>query len=286
MLNELAQTGEILEVQEPINAGAVGRPAKAYRINERFSYILCMYATTIGGLRKLNYGVMDVLGQVVERNSIDKPLLNYQEIENLIADIIKKYPRIKAIGFGVPGIVNHNMIIENCDIEALQNYSLRESLEKAFGIDVVIDNDMNLIAYGFYQEETPEEESSMALVSFFDKVCAGCGIIINGSIFHGSTNFAGEVSFLPMDITHEEQIELLDTREGVLRLASKAIASLIAIINPTQIILTGNPIQEDMLDELISLCEKYIPKQHIPKLRYSSDIDHYYLQGLYALVTR
>lgn len=283
LLNELAASGEILEVTEPVNANSVGRPAKAYRFNEHFSYILCMYATTIGGKRKLHYGVMDLLGQVIESDCVAKPLLDYFEISDYIASIIEKYPSIHAIGFGIPGIVNRRMEVEACDIEALNECPLRERLEEQFGVNVVVDNDMNLIAYGFYQEESPEEESSMALVSFFEKVCAGCGIIINGTIFHGSTNFAGEVSYLPFEISHTEQVKLLDTKEGILKLTSKTISSLAAVINPTQIVLTGSPIKEDMMEELAALCEKDIPKQHMPKLRYSSDINNYYLKGLCAL---
>ncbi len=283
LLNELAETGEILEVRDMASTNSVGRPAKEYRFNECFSYILCIYATTIGGHRKLHYGVMDLLGQIVESESLDKKLLDYQEIEELVEVLIKKYPSINAIGFGIPGIVNREMTVEACDIEALNGCPLRNRLMDQFGVDVVIDNDMNLIAYGFYQEEAPEEDSSMALVSFFENVCAGCGIIINGTIFHGSTNFAGEVSYLPFEMNHAEQIQLLSTREGVLKLASKTISSLAAVINPTQVVLTGSPIQEDMLGELIERCETCIPKQHMPKLRYSADIDHYYLQGLCAL---
>lgn len=283
LLNELAQTGEILEVQNSLNVSTVGRPAKAYRFNEQYAYILCMYATTIGGRRKLHYGVMDLLGQVVKKDVLDKTLLDYQEIEELIEELIQEYPTVRAIGFGVPGIINRKMEVEACDIEALSGCPLRSRLNEHFGIDVVIDNDMNLIAYGFYQEESPEEDSAMALVSFFENVCAGCGIIVNGTIFHGSTNFAGEVSYLPFEMSHAEQVQTMSSREGVLKLVSKTISSLTAVINPTQIILTGAPIKEDMLDEMIQLCEKYIPEQHMPKIRYSADIDHYYLQGLCAL---
>lgn len=283
LLNELAETGEILEVQDPKNISSVGRPAKAYRFNEHYSYILCIYATTYGGHRRLHYGVMDLLGQIVDSDCKDKKLLDYQEIEELVTELIEKFPSINAIGFGIPGIVNRKMEVEACDIEALNGCPLRERLSEHFGVEVVVDNDMNLIAYGFYQEEAPEEDSSMALVSFFEKVCAGCGIIINGTIFHGSTNFAGEVSYLPFEISHTEQLQLLCTREGVLKLVSKTISSLAAIINPTQVILTGSPISEDMLPELIERCEVCIPEQHMPKLRYSADIDHYYLQGLCAL---
>ena len=177
LLNELEASGEILEVSEPLCAGSVGRPAKIYRFNERFSYTLCMYATTIGGHRKLHYGVMDLLGQIIESDCINKPLLDYHEISDSITILMEKYPQIRAIGFGVPGIVNRKMEVEACDIEALNECPLRERLEKQFNVDVVVDNDMNLIAYGFYQEESPEEDSSMALVSFFEKVCAGCGMI-------------------------------------------------------------------------------------------------------------
>ena len=283
LLNELADSGEILEVDTESASGCVGRPAKAYRFNESHSHILCVYATTIGGHRKLTYAVVDLLGNIVESESLEKKLVDYQEIEDLISIIMQKYTQIRAIGFGVPGVVNNDKEIDSCDIEALTDCPIVSRLSERFNIDVVIDNDMNLIAYGFYQEESLEEEFSMALVSFFDNVCAGSGIIINGTIFHGSTNFAGEVSYLPFEMNCEDQIKLLSTREGVIQLVSKTLSSLIAIINPALIVLTGNPIQENMLFEMRKNCARTIPEKHLPKIRYSSDINHYYMQGLSAL---
>ena len=90
-----------------------------------------------------------------------------------------------------------------------------------FGKHVVIENDMNLIAYGFYQAGEYEESTSIAVVSFFKDNWPGSGIIVDGHIIHGNTNFAGEVSYLPFGCTHDEQKEILKDRKVLSKLYQK-----------------------------------------------------------------
>jgi len=53
----------------------------------------------------------------------------------------------------IPGVVDKQNVIDFCDIEELGNCALAERLSDKLGIDVLIENDMNTIAYGVYQAD-------------------------------------------------------------------------------------------------------------------------------------
>lgn len=281
ILNELTATGEIFEVTNEYSN--VGRPAKAYQFNEDFSYICCIYMSYENEKKNLTYAVVNLLGNVIEKQSMVKEYINYEVIETLVQKLMEQYENIKAIGIGIPGVVNKQNIIDFCDIEELGRCALAEMLTGQFGVYVVVENDMNLIAYGFYQSVEHQEDRSVAVVSFFKDNWPGSGIIVDGHIIRGNTNFAGEVSYLPFGFTRNQQKELLKNREGIIQIVGKTISSLTAIINPESIIMTGTILTEDMLGEIYDLCNQTIPKNHMPHILLEHNVQGYYLKGLSSL---
>ena len=281
ILNELDATGEILEVSS--ESSSVGRPAKVYRFNENYFYICCIYMSYENNQNILNYAIVNLLGNVIKDESMIKDCIDYDEIENLVQELIHQYKNIEAIGLGIPGVVTRKNVIDFCDIEELANCALAERLADKFGKHVVIENDMNLIAYGFYQAEEYEENTSIAVVSFFKDNWPGSGIIVDGHIIHGNTNFAGEVSYLPFGCTHNEQKQLLKDRAGIIQIASKAICSLAAIINPETIVMTGKILTDSMLKEICNSISEVIPTTHIPQVILENNINKYYLNGLSSM---
>lgn len=281
ILNELEATGEILEVTNEYSN--LGRPAKLYRFNENYSYICCIYLSFENMQKVLTYAVVDLLGNIINEKAMIKTCIDYDEIENLVQELIDKYENIRAIGLGVPGVVNQHKVIDICDIEELVNCDLAKRLIDKFGMDLVIDNDMNLIAYGVYQEGEYQEDTSIAVVSFYKDNFPGSGIIVDGHIIRGNTNFAGEVSYLPLGYERNQQKELLKSREGTIQIVAKTICSLTAIINPHTIVMTGTNLVDDMLREICSLINEVIPEKHRPKIVLENNVQEYYLKGLSSM---
>ena len=281
ILNELADTREILEIDSEYSN--IGRPAKAYRFNENYSYICCIYISYENEKKIFNYAVVNLLGNIIKEQFMVKENINYDEIENLVQELIHEYDNIQAIGIGIPGVVNRKNVIDFCDIEELASCPLAERLEEKFGREVVIENDMNLIAYGFYQAGEYEEDKTIAVVSFLKDNWPGSGIIVDGKIVHGNTNFAGEVSYLPFGCTHDEQKKLLKNKEGIIQIVTQTICSLTAIINPETIIVTGTVLTKEILDEIHNLICEVIPVRHIPQIKLENNTDKYYLNGLSSM---
>ena len=152
--------------------------------------------------------------------------------------------------------------------------AVEQQLREQFGIYVQADNDMNYTAWGFYRSSCAGITAPVAYLFKPEVPCLGCGMVINGQVLQGASQFAGEVSNLPF-----EGLDKLPVAEEM----AKVIVSLTAIINPATIALSGPKITEVLLSELTTLCLRHIPAQHMPQLTYRPSMRQDYLQGIAEL---
>lgn len=277
ILNELVSTGEVIEM-EP-DGGSGGRPAKPYKYNASFGCVLCLLVRTEGGRHSIAYRVVDLLGETVKEMVHEFTRIDLEAVDGVIDGLIAGHPNVQAIGIGIPGVVHHG-IIGVCDAPDLAGMALGPYLEEKYGVSVTIENDMNMTVYGFYHLQDFGEEKTFAVVTFPKNHFGGAGFIVDGRILSGNTKFGGEVSFLPFGISREEQLRQLQTEEGFIRLAVHTLTSIIAVINPVSIAITGECPREDQLEALYRGCLQNIPEEHMPKLFVCNDTNREYMKGL------
>ncbi|MBU5671735.1 ROK family protein [Paenibacillus brevis] len=280
ILNELVESGEVLETEFEESSG--GRPARQYMFNADYAYVLCLLVKTESGAHSISYAIVNLMGEMVEEEVRSLPPIDRSRIDLIIGELIQKYDNIKAIGIGIPGVAHHG-VIGICDVAALAGLALGPWLEEKYGIDVIIENDMNLAVYGFYNLQDVEEDKTVAVVTFPNNHFPGAGFIVNGRMVTGHTHFAGEVSYLPFGMTREEQLAKWHEQEHFMTNAVQVLASIIAIMNPVSIAVTGELTHPSMLEPLTESCMKYIPKEHMPLLTIKNDIHHEYLTGIITL---
>lgn len=280
ILNELLATGEVLEQQVDPSSG--GRPAIRYEYQANYAQIVCLYARTEGNEHFISYQVCNLLGECLEENTIYYDEITYDVYEQQLERLKDVYPAIKVAGIGVQGVV-HEGVIGVCDIKRLEKVDIVSKLEDKLKIDIVAQNDMNLITYGYYQKQEDESPKNIAYVYFPDGNYMGAGLIVNGQVVKGETNFSGELSFLPLGILRSEQLEQFKQPDTMVKLAAKSIASLIAIINPAVIVLAGRCVKEEDLKRIESEVKTMIPGVHMPTLKYRHDIHADYMNGLKTL---
>ncbi|SFM35172.1 ROK family protein [Pelosinus propionicus] len=280
ILNELLERGEVIEADLEQPNG--GRPARRFMYNANYSYIACIYVSNEGGIYKTIHVVTNLAGEILEEISMEVEVINYEVIDSLILKLICSYENIKAIGIGVPGII-HKGEIGSCDIKELIDIPLATRLKAKYGLQITVENDMNLISYGFYKRQNYDEDKTIAVVIFPKDNCSGAGIIVEGHIIRGNTNFAGEVSYLPFDHLREEQIMKITHREVYFPLIVKTIASIIAVINPETIVVTGGLIRSDMIIDISNSCETFIPHAHMPQIIIQENMQSDYIYGLVSM---
>ncbi|UQZ36706.1 transcriptional regulator [Paenibacillus sp. PK3_47] len=279
ILNELVQSGEVMETGPDESKG--GRPARQYKYNADFAYVLCLLVKTEGGIHSITYALANLLGELIQETTLIKDHINEDTIDNLIGEVTAEHDNIQAVGIGIPGVV-HEGIIGICDVPDLAGKPLGPRLEQKYKLKVTIENDMNMTVYGFYNLQNFEGEKTFAVVTFPKNQFPGAGFIVDGRILSGNTNFGGEVSYLPFGMTREAQMAALHSPDGFVPLAVSTLISIIAVINPIAIVLTGELPSTDLLETLNAGCLQVIPEEHMPRLQIRNNTHQEYLAGLTA----
>lgn len=280
ILNEFLETGEVIETE--LEEPSSGRPARRYIYNSNFAYIACIYASSEGGQHSLTYVVTNLIGETVNEGFQEVSLADASAIDSIIESLIDKYPDIKALGIGIPGFV-HQGVINVCDIAELLNIPLEARLKEKYELEVTVDNDMNLTVYGFYKKQNYYEDKTIVVVTFPKNNFPGSGMMIDGHIHRGTTQFAGEISFLPYGISRKEQFAQFHHQDTFVALAAKSIMSLIAIVNPETIALTGELVREEHIEGIYSQCKGVIPDEHMPQVIVLNNPHEHYINGLIAV---
>ncbi|MGA5656312.1 ROK family protein [Rahnella contaminans] len=271
VLNELRLTREVLALELEESRG--GRPAQRYAYNPDYFSVLSLYAQGSDAAAQIIWSVNSATGASLAQGEVRFVPLSLETFYQQIAGLLADYPNIKALGIGLPGVVVKGRVA-TCDISAFAGVDIEQQLREKFGIYVQADNDMNYTAYGFYRSSCAGETAPVAYIFKPDVPCLGCGMVINGQVLQGASQFAGEVSNLPY-----KDLDKLPVAEEM----AKVIVSLSAIINPATIALSGPKISDALIPELTERCQEHIPAQHMPALIYRPSMRQDYLQGITEL---
>lgn len=101
------------------------------------------------------------------------------------------------VSFGGPVDYAKRRILLSHHVEGWADYPLCETLEKAFGLDVVIDNDCNVGALGEWKFGAGCGHRNLLYVNVGTGI--GGGIIIDGKLLRGERNLAGEIGHVTVD---------------------------------------------------------------------------------------
>ena len=281
ILKDLIQRDEVFELDEEESSG--GRPAKYYVYNPDHSLIAGLYITIENGRYCINEAVANRIGEVLDQETIEHSSFSLELVDQIIDRLLKKHAAIKAVGIGIPGVVINGKVGDVCDIQELVDCPLEEILNAKYKVKFIVENDMNLIALGFYRIQGFKNLENVAVINFPKDSCGGSGLIIDGHILKGKSNFAGEISYLPLGVARNKLVEWMNQPDESLQMIVQTLVSIIAIINPATIALTGELVHSDRMNDIIEGCRKIIPGDHMPDIIYRQDIQDEYINGLIAV---
>lgn len=101
--------------------------------------------------------------------------------------------RVAAMGVNMPGLVDSNLGI-NYFIKDKSLYRIGARLKKKFGMEVYVDNDARMQAFGELKFGKARDKTNVIVLNWSWGL--GVGMILNGMLYSGSTGFAGELSHI------------------------------------------------------------------------------------------
>lgn len=182
--------------------GSVGRSAVTYALRPDAAFVL---GIDLGGT-KLHIALADLHGEIVaesiEPTSSDGGAAVVAQIERMKDALLQhasvSAQRLRGGVMGSPGMVDpaSGSIVIAPNIPGLDSLDVRAALRERLGIDITIENDVNLAAIGEHWRGNSRRARSFAFIAVGTGI--GMGIFSDGYLVRGARGAAGEIAYLPL----------------------------------------------------------------------------------------
>lgn len=282
LINELMENQEIESIGYDESNG--GRKAERYALlpERYYGAVFCIQDYEIHAL------VINICGDMVESDNLKVEDEKYEEAVALYLDRLIEKREIKAIGLGVPGVVEGGGYWKkHLNNDDLYKVDIGDSLSQRYHIPVILENDLKAAAIGFgqcYEKEFPSEKREHINMAYlhFEEGCISAGFIIEGKVIHGSNNFSGELGLIPYigpKLLDEYMSGPLDDGQYIQTMV-QILSWVCGILNPEYIALGGREIREECIEPVSSLLSSLLPRQMAAEILYTPDVWHDYHNGM------
>ncbi|MBJ9988768.1 MULTISPECIES: ROK family transcriptional regulator [unclassified Paenibacillus] len=201
IVSELYQQDFMHEIEQTTTG--VGRKAVMLHVNPG-SVLSVGVEIDRGGIR---IGIVDLDGKVVHstqvtRDSRETPEATLERIASAIEELIQAEDidrrKVVGIGVGLPGIVDYagGSVVLSAQLGWKQT-DIAGELRRLTGFEVAVDNELKVRALAEHQYGSARGSSRSVLIGFGSGV--GSSLIIDGEIYRGETNSAGEIGHTVVD---------------------------------------------------------------------------------------
>lgn len=279
LLNELMEQGEVISEQNGISNG--GRPAVSYKLDPVFQYAACaMLERQKLNLLIYDYDLKSVKGQEIpgflwkEETEgapahLEMPLkkeITLVQLGNIFQKITERYPMLRYIAFGIPGVIQEGIITFLPIYPELEKQNVKKYLQEVTGAEMFLENDVNSIILA-EKEEYPD----MMHIMMKEK-CIGSAILLNGELVHGAHGGAGELGMICQE--SEPSVELLVYLIRIIQ----------SILDLPVIVFSGDDVKEHRLREVRKKLKEALPKERIPEIYYKENFIELYKKGLEGMI--
>lgn len=194
IVNPLIEAGLVIEGEPGDSRG--GRRPILLELNHRASLIIGVYVhqNMVGALVDLN-------GEILERAAA--PSVPGEAGVRQLIDLIDRLRQasdrfgapVRGIGIGAPSVTWFKEgVVTWAPVLEWRDFPLKQRLEKALDLPVFVENEVNLIALGESWRGAGQGVPNLLCLSLGAGI--GAGIIIDGRLYRGAHDAAGEVGYI------------------------------------------------------------------------------------------
>lgn len=150
----------------------------------------------------IKVGIVDETGKILKKQQFEtmaekgKKEIVISQIEKGIQSVFDE--NIEGIGIGTPGLVDDQGIVyEAPNLPGWDNLNLKRIFEEKFNKKVVVENDVNTIAWGEYLFGAGKKSNTMICITLGTGL--GGGIVKDGKLLRGGKYSAIEIGHIPID---------------------------------------------------------------------------------------
>ena len=192
-VNNFIEQGIVIEKGLDISSG--GRRPTIVVLNPKAAYVIGVDL----GIFHITAVLSDLEGNVVSRSKTSRPRDTADSVVKVLSEQIEQVikasglevKKIRGVQIGASGVIDREVGTVRCTEGVASIYvPVTTLLSERFKIPVKLEHDVTTAAYGEWSLGAGTDVDIM----LFMYSGVGCGMIINGEIYHGHTGTAGEVS--------------------------------------------------------------------------------------------
>jgi predicted NBD/HSP70 family sugar kinase len=194
IVNALIASKRVLECSYADSRG--GRRPTLLQFNFRSGLVISVY---IG--KKMWANLADLRGEVLAHYKLDSlpGEAGIQQLIDIIHDMCREAKQLRipvlGVGLGVPStILSPQGIVTWAPVLEWRGLPLKERLEAATGLPVVVENEVNLITLGEMWRGAARGVRNLVCLTLDWGI--GAGLVLDGHLYRGSHGAAGEVGYL------------------------------------------------------------------------------------------
>ena len=155
------------------------------------------------GGTKLYGAISEIGGHIIDEVTMEREGASgeacYDLLTKLIDDLLARPGLqgrcVRGIGVGAPGITHHQEgIVKWAYALNWKDFPLKARLNERYKLPITVDNDVNLAALGELWFGAGQNVQNMVLITIGAGI--GAGIIIDGTLYRGSTEASGEIGHM------------------------------------------------------------------------------------------
>ncbi|MGZ6316429.1 MAG: ROK family transcriptional regulator [Anaerolineales bacterium] len=155
------------------------------------------------GGTKLYGALSEISGRIIGEAEVERKGAAgeacYHLLTKLIDDLLAcpelRGRRVRGIGVGAPGITHHaEGIVKWAYALSWKDFPLKARLNERYKLPITVDNDVNLAALGELWFGVGQDAQNMVLITLGAGI--GAGIIIDGTLYRGSSEASGEIGHM------------------------------------------------------------------------------------------
>jgi glucokinase-like ROK family protein len=205
LVDELMVLGLVVEgTERGRSTPRGGRRSISLELNPSGGYLV---GVDLGGTSMVG-GLADLSSEIIARSCTPSKSVagedgreSLQKLIELTQELIRSCPdpsRVWGVGVGAPAMtLSDKGIVTWAPALGWRDLPLKQIMEEALGLPVLVENDVNLAALG--EHCCGAGQGVDDLVAIFIGTGIGAGIILDGELYRGASHAAGEVGYMVVD---------------------------------------------------------------------------------------
>lgn len=276
LLSDMVLSGEIRESGLAPSEG--GRRSMQYEYNFEYQHLVIVYGYQKDSKNHFHFTVINLKGEKIIAKETEIDNVEVSSFSGLLDELFEKDSKISMIVFGLPGENDEDEILIN-DYEGIVGNTFIPYYRERYQVPIIFENDINAMTYGYCYFKRAAEP---AVGLYFPRIYApGAGIVLNGEIYRGIQNFAGEIGFAFPEINWD-RVDY-NNKDEVIPFIGRVLTVYACTFAPATFVLYGDFFEEEDINRLKLYVLHETKGKYQANIIFSNQLEEDYERGLIAI---